>query len=104
MRQIILPQALRIIMPPFTLQCMGTLKDTSIASVIGLVDETNTALVIRGNTGSDWDVFAVLALIYFVMCAVVCTVGRAVERRLGSGLPVSGCVPSAVAATAARTW
>ena len=104
MRQIILPQALRIIMPPFTLQCMGTLKDTSIASVIGLVDETNTALVIRGNTGSDWDVFAVLALIYFVMCAVVCTVRRAVERRLGSGLPVSGCVPSAVAATAARTW
>jgi len=85
MRQVILPQALRIIMPPFTLQCMGTFKDTSIASVIGLVDVTNTALVIRGNTGSDWDVFAVLALVYFVICAGVSAVGRAVERRLDRG-------------------
>jgi ABC-type amino acid transport system permease subunit len=85
MRKIVLPQALRIIMPPFTLQCMGTFKDTSIASVIGLVDVTNTALVIRGNTGSDWDVFAVLALIYFVICAGVSALGHAVERRLDRG-------------------
>jgi polar amino acid transport system permease protein len=85
MRKIILPQALRISMPPFTLQCMGTFKDTSIASVIGLVDVTNTALVIRGNTGSDWDVFAALALIYFVICAGVSALGHAVERRLDRG-------------------
>lgn len=85
MQRIILPQALRIIIPPFTLQCIGTFKDTSVASVIGLVDITNNALVIRGNTGSDWDVFAVLALMYFVICASVGAIGRAVEKRLDRG-------------------
>jgi His/Glu/Gln/Arg/opine family amino acid ABC transporter permease subunit len=88
MRKVILPQALRVILPPFTLQCMGTFKDTSVASVIGLVDVTNTALVIRGNTGSDWDVLGVLALIYFVICASVSAIGRAVERRLDRGYQV----------------
>jgi polar amino acid transport system permease protein len=88
MRKVILPQGLRIILPPFTLQCMGTFKDTSIASVIGLVDLTNTALVIRGNTGSDWDVLSVLALIYFAICATVSAIGRAVERRLDRGYHV----------------
>lgn len=85
MRQIIMPQALRIIVPPFTLQSIGTFKDTSVASVIGLIDITNNALVIRGNTGSDWDVFAVLALLYFLICATVGAVGQAVEKRLDRG-------------------
>jgi ABC-type amino acid transport system permease subunit len=85
MRKIILPQALRIIVPPFTLHCIGTFKDTSVASVIGLIDITNNALVIRGNTGSDWDVFAVLALLYFLICASVAAAGHAVEKRLDRG-------------------
>ena len=85
MRKVILPQALRIILPPLTLQCMGTFKETSIASVIGLVDVTNTALVIRGNTGSDWDVLGVLALIYFAICGTVSVIGHAAERRLDRG-------------------
>jgi ABC-type amino acid transport system permease subunit len=85
MRRIILPQALRIIVPPFTLQSIGTFKDTSVASVIGLIDITNNALVIRSNTGSNWDVFAALALLYFVICASVAAVGNAVEKRLDRG-------------------
>jgi polar amino acid transport system permease protein len=85
MRYVVWPQALRIIMPPFTLQCIGTFKDTSVASVIGLIDITNNALVIRSNTGSDWDVFAVLALMYFVICASVGAIGHAVEKRLDRG-------------------
>jgi His/Glu/Gln/Arg/opine family amino acid ABC transporter permease subunit len=85
MRHIVLPQALRIIVPPFTLQSIGTFKDTSVASVIGLIDITNNALVIRGNTGSNWDVFAVLALLYFCICASVAAVGHAAEKRLDRG-------------------
>jgi ABC-type amino acid transport system permease subunit len=85
MREVLLPQALRIIVPPFTLQSIGVFKDTSIASVIGLIDVTNNAMVIRGNTGSNWDVFAVLALLYFVVCASVGAIGRVVEKRLDRG-------------------
>src|SRR5262252_8121642 len=85
MRLVILPQALRIIAPPFTLQSIGTFKDTSVASVIGLIDITNNALVVRSNTGSDWDVFAVLALMYFVICASVGAIGHAVEKRFDRG-------------------
>jgi ABC-type amino acid transport system permease subunit len=85
MRRIILPQALRIIIPPFTLQSIGTFKDTSVASVIGLIDLTNNALVIRANTGSNWDVLGVLALMYFVICASVGAIGHAVEKRLDRG-------------------
>ena len=85
MRRVLVPQALRIVLPPFTLQSIGVFKDTSIASVIGLIDLTNNAMVIRGNTGSNWDVFAVLALLYFVVCASVGAIGRAVEKRLDRG-------------------
>src|ERR1044072_1174210 len=85
MRRVIIPQALRIIVPPFTLQSIGVFKDTSIASVIGLIDLTNNALVIRGNTGSNWDVFAVLALLYFVLCAAVAALGHRLEKRLDRG-------------------
>jgi His/Glu/Gln/Arg/opine family amino acid ABC transporter permease subunit len=103
MRHVILPQALRIILPPFTLQSIGTFKDTSVASVIGLIDITNNALVIRGNTGSNWDVFAVLALLYFLICASVATIGHAAEKRLDRGfflmerptVPVDLMVPAA---------
>jgi ABC-type amino acid transport system permease subunit len=42
-------------------------------------------MVIRGNTGSNWDVFAVLALLYFVVCASVGAIGRAAEKRLDRG-------------------
>jgi His/Glu/Gln/Arg/opine family amino acid ABC transporter permease subunit len=85
MWHIISPQALRIIVPPFVLQSIGTFKDTSVASVIGLIDITNNALVIRANTGSNWDVLAVLALLYFVICATVAAIGHAVEKRLDRG-------------------
>jgi His/Glu/Gln/Arg/opine family amino acid ABC transporter permease subunit len=85
MRRVVIPQALRIIVPPLTLQCIGIFKDTSIASVIGLIDLTNNAMVIRGNTGSNWDVFAVLAIVYFVLCASVSAIGHAVEKRVDAG-------------------
>jgi polar amino acid transport system permease protein len=103
MRHVVLPQAMRIIVPPFTLQSIGTFKDTSVASVIGLIDITNNALVIRSNTGSDWDVFGVLALMYFVICASVGAIGHAVEKRFDRGyfilerpsVPVDLMVPAA---------
>jgi ABC-type histidine transport system ATPase subunit len=38
-------------------------------------------MVIHGNTGSNWDVFAVLAIVYFVLCASVSAIGHAVEKR-----------------------
>jgi His/Glu/Gln/Arg/opine family amino acid ABC transporter permease subunit len=85
MWHVVLPQALRIIAPPFTLQSIGTFKDTSVASVIGLIDITNNALVIRSNTGSDWDVFAVLALMYFCICACVGAIGHRIEQRFDRG-------------------
>jgi His/Glu/Gln/Arg/opine family amino acid ABC transporter permease subunit len=85
MARVIAPQALRIILPPFTLQCIGTFKDTSVASIIGVVDLTNTGLIIRANTESNWDVFGVLALTYFVICVSIGALGRAVERRLNRG-------------------
>jgi His/Glu/Gln/Arg/opine family amino acid ABC transporter permease subunit len=102
MRHVLAPQALRIVLPPFTLQSIGVFKDTSIASVIGLVDVTNNAMVIRGNTGSNWDVFGVLALLYFVVCASVGAIGRAAEKRLDRGYfmldPQRGVMESLVSA------
>ena len=86
-RFIILPQALKIVIPPTVNTMMGMFKDTSLVAIIGLFDlllTTKTAL-----TDSNWQGFSVeaylfVALIYFVLCFSVGRYTRGLEKDLST--------------------
>ena len=82
MRYVVLPQALRVIVPPWIGLIVGGIKDLSLASIIGVTELSRASLTVRSNTLSNWDVFAVLAGTYFVVCSVISYAGGRAERRL----------------------
>jgi polar amino acid transport system permease protein len=82
MRNIVMPQALRVILPGAVGLLVSAIKDSSLASVIGLFELTRTALAIRNITLSNWDVLGTLLLLYVVINSIVSVAGGLLERRL----------------------
>ena len=72
--------ALRVAMPSMIGQWIVTVKDTSLASGIGVVEATTVALTVRQATQETWLVFLILGVTYFVINRGVALVGRLVER------------------------
>ena len=65
MRLIVGPQALRVMLPPSVGVYVATLKDSSIASVIGYVELTKTGLLIRDSIGHGFEILAYCRLDVF---------------------------------------
>jgi His/Glu/Gln/Arg/opine family amino acid ABC transporter permease subunit len=83
LRRVVAPQALRIMAPPAVGVCIGVLKDSSVASIIGLLELTGSGLAIYdSNLGrGGFGVLAALGVIYLVMCYLLSQLGGAMERR-----------------------
>ena len=84
---IILPQALRIAVPPTVGFLVQLLKGTSLASIIGFVELTRAAQVVNNATFSPLTVYALVALIYFSLCWPLSRYADRLERRLGRHAP-----------------
>lgn len=82
MRSIILPQAVRRMLPVFLLTTIDLVKATSLAAVITFQDLTYQATRIAAQTYRPLETFAVVAAIYFVLFSTASTLTHAVERRL----------------------
>ena len=81
LRRIIMPQALRPILPAMTNDTISMLKLTSIASVIFVNELTFRAQQIVGQNFKFFTVFAAAAVIYLVMTSVISIVQAILERR-----------------------
>jgi polar amino acid transport system permease protein len=79
---VILPQALRIAVPPTVGFLVQIVKNTSYAVVIGFFDLTYSAKVINNSTFMPFTVFTIAALIYFAICFPMSVLARRFERRL----------------------
>lgn len=90
LRIVILPQALRVIIPPSIGFFVGLIKDTAVATIVGFVELTHAAVIIRYRIGESFAVFAAVMVIYFVLCYPVATFGRYLERRLQAGVRAWG--------------
>lgn len=82
MRHVILPQAIRIAVPPTVGFCVQIVKGTSLTSVIGFVELSKSSSMIANATLEPLPVFASAALIYFVICFLLSTFSRYLERTL----------------------
>lgn len=82
MRLVVLPQALRRMVPAFVNQFIISLKDTSLLSVIGIRELTqNGEIIISGNFRS-FEIWGAVAVLYFVIIYILTRLFRLLERRL----------------------
>ena len=79
-RLILLPQALRIILPTLTNEIMTIFKNTSVALTIGLVELTATAREINENTFRTFEAFGVVTIIYLLIALIAWQVMHQIEQ------------------------
>ncbi|MBB5391109.1 MULTISPECIES: amino acid ABC transporter permease [unclassified Herbaspirillum] len=82
LRYVILPQAMRISLPPTVGFLVQIVKNTSIASIIGLVELAQAGKLVSNATFQPFLVFPVVAAIYFVFCYPLSRFSFALERKL----------------------
>jgi His/Glu/Gln/Arg/opine family amino acid ABC transporter permease subunit len=85
MAYIILPQAVRIVLPPVANYAIGLLKDTALCSLIGMNELFNDAKSIAFAEYQPMAVFVLVAAIYFAMSYPLSLVVRHLEARLSFG-------------------
>ena len=84
---IVLPQALKAVLPVLTGQFIALLKDTSLVTIIGLKDLTGIAEAVRANP--DWigrsnELYFTISVIYFMFSYAISMAARRLERQLNT--------------------
>ncbi|WP_020697021.1 amino acid ABC transporter permease [Reyranella massiliensis] len=85
---IILPQALRVVIPPLINTFIGFFKDTSLVLIIGIFDFLNTAnqaLVDPNWAGFPGEVYLFAAFVYFIFCYSMSRYSKYLEVELNKG-------------------
>lgn len=81
MRKIVLPQAIKIMIPSFVNQFVISLKDTTILSAIGLIELLQTSKIIVARTLQSSEVYLITAIIYLVIITLLTRLAKVLERR-----------------------
>jgi len=85
---IVLPQAIRVVIPAIVQQFISLFKDTSLVAIVGLLDLAgiaNSVISQKEFLGLQNEVLVFIAAIYFVCCYVMTYASRRLEKRLGVG-------------------
>ena len=85
MFRVVLPQAIKNMIPSIVNQFIITLKDTSILSVIGFPELVNKAQNVIAITFKSFQVWAIVAVMYLVIITLLSKLAKVLERRLNRG-------------------
>ena len=85
MSKVILPQALRTMLPSIINQFIVTLKDTSLLSVIGLRELTQNTKIIVANNMEAFSMYFIVAVYYWVIVNLLSLVATMIEKRTSYG-------------------
>ncbi|MGT2829628.1 ABC transporter substrate-binding protein/permease [Streptococcus hillyeri] len=81
MRKVILPQAVKLMLPNFINQFVISLKDTTIVSAIGLVELFQTGKIIIARNYQSFRMYAILAVMYLVIITLLTRLAKHLEKR-----------------------
>lgn len=84
MRQVVLPQAMRVSLPPLVGQYVLLIKDSSVVSAIGLTDLTRVGWLVVQRVPNGLLVFAIVGIGYFIVCYPLILLARRLEKRMGA--------------------
>lgn len=82
---VILPQAIRMAIPPTVGFMVQIVKNTSLASVVGFVELARAGQIVNNSTFEPFTIFCIVAAIYFAMCYPLSLASRFLERRTNAG-------------------
>ena len=85
MRYIVLPQAIRRVLPPLGNDFISMIKDSSLVAILGVNDLTQLAKVSSGASFRYLETYSTVALIYLSMTIVGSLLVRYIERRISVG-------------------
>ncbi len=87
-RLVIMPQALKISIPGIVSTFIGLFKDTTLVSIIGLLDPLGLSNAIRADAdwnGIVWELYGFIAFLFFVVCFGMSRYSMYLERKLQTG-------------------
>jgi His/Glu/Gln/Arg/opine family amino acid ABC transporter permease subunit len=82
MRHVVLPQALRNMIPALVTQFIVLFKDTSLASIIGYVDLTKAAQIVNNREIRPFELYIFIAVVYWLCTYAMSRYAQSLERRL----------------------
>jgi polar amino acid transport system permease protein len=85
---VVVPQAIRIAVPPTLGFCVQLVKNTALASVIGFVELTRAGQIVSNSTFQPLKVFLTVGAMYFVICFTLSFVTRQLEARVPHIQPI----------------
>ena len=85
MQRVVLPQAIKTMIPSIINQFIITLKDTSILSVIGFPELVNTAKNVNANIMRSLEVWFIVGVMYLIVITLLSRFAKRMERRLNRG-------------------
>lgn len=86
LRDVILPQALKIAVPPTVGYLVQVIKGTSLAAIIGFNELTRAGQIVNNATFEPMMVFSIVAVLYFLLCWPLSLLAGRMERRLAVSL------------------
>ncbi len=83
MRSVVLPQALKNMIPSLVTQFIVLFKDTSLASIIGFMDLTKAAQVVNNREIRPFPIYLFIAVVYWMCTYSMSRYARHLEKRIG---------------------
>lgn len=84
MKDVVLPQALRISLPATIGFLVQLIKGTSLASIVGFTELTRAGNMISNQIFQPLTVFGIVGILYFLMCCPLTILGARLERRFAA--------------------
>jgi His/Glu/Gln/Arg/opine family amino acid ABC transporter permease subunit len=85
MRKVVLPQAIRTMIPSIINQFIITLKDTSILSIIGFPELTQAGKIIVARNFEMLKMWAIIGVMYLIVITILSKIAKILERRMSYG-------------------
>lgn len=85
MAKVILPQAIRLMIPSIINQFIITLKDTSILSIIGINELTQSGKIIIARNLESFQMWLIVGIMYFIIIMILTKVSNRMERKIQNG-------------------
>lgn len=103
-RHVLLPQAVRIMLPSGIGFLLILLKDSSLVSVVGLIELARAGTIVSNLTNEPIATYLAVGAIYFVLCFAIAQAGRVVEAKLGVSRRSTASRPSRKERLFAQLW
>lgn len=84
LRHVILPQAFCLALPSLSNECVTLVKDSSLASIIGVVELSKEASILRSRTYDAFTILILVSCIYLVMTLGISYLLKKMEKKVGS--------------------